>query len=332
MPVFAGSRIPRAAALAEIAHTAELVRGTMNSDPRTMRLYLDEGLMDSAGDDPRAIALCREVIEKSTNPASIAIATGLLSRSYQLLGFGPDRGRWHLFSSPNRVEEIAGIIREAWQNPDTNVKSAAAGALSGIGGSYRAEGYHDFQELLRGGVDKPQIYRAMLTYYPSDSDVLRFYDERISSSTSISDSLKALQEVSRIAIQNQGWFSTPDEKLVAIFKHGLSHHAAVIQLASAISLSRMGRKYLHQARTFLDKRLREPLGEDSDNTARRLVGQIILTLLDPGRPEDISLVKEAVKVNPGIFGVLEAGVENTWIPNRPGDREILNKWKAVLAR
>lgn len=333
IPVFASSRIPRAAALAEIEHTAEFVRSTMNSDPQSMRIVLDDGLMDSAGDDPRAIALCKEVIEKSTNPVSVAIATGALYRSYQLLGFGPVHQEWHWFTSSKRMEEIAGILREAWRNPDLNVKLVAVGSLSGMGGRYREEGYRDFQELLRSGANQNSIYEHMINYFPTDVGVLHFYDERISNSASPTDSLRAIQEVTDVAIWNRSWFGGGEKKWAAVFRNALNHRVAAVQLTAALSLSRMGGSYSREARAFLERRLRQPLGEDPDNTAKTAVIRTILPLVDSRRHEDIRLVKDATKANPQVLGYFEEGKENNWISDRPLNREVLKqKWKAIVER
>jgi hypothetical protein len=331
-PVWGNSRIPRADALASIQHTSELVRSTMNSDPQAMRFYLDDGLMDSAGDDPRAIALCREVVEKSTNSASVAIATGALYRSYQLLGFGPDYNEWHLFTSSKRIQEIVDILRQAWHHPEPNVKLAAALSLSRMGGTYREEGYRYFQQLLRGNDDKYAIYKDMIYAFGTDPDTLGYFDQRIMKSTSTEDALDSLQVVGAIESWNHSWFGGPQSKIAVVFRDAMHHRIAAIQLTAAVDMSRLGKSYSREARAFFEKRLRQPLGEDDKNIAKDALIGIVRTMLDTNRAEDIALIKDATKANPQVLDFFEGEVEATWIPNRPIGREILKKWKAVLEK
>lgn len=326
---FGSSRIPRADALAQIAHTAELVRGTMNSDPHTMQFYLYDGLMDTAGDDPRAIALCKEVIEKSTNPVSVATATRALSRSYQLLGFGPVHGEWHLFTSSKRAEEIAVILREAWGHSEPDVKLAAASALSGMGGKYREEGRQDFKELLKAASDKFSIYDMMSNALGLDQEALDFFDGWIASSTTTQDATRALEIVMRGAARERSWSDGIRANIANVLRNALRHRLAAVQLAAASDLKTLGGSYAKEARVFLEKRLREPLGADPDNTGKWAFIRIISSLADSKRSEDAKLVKEATSANPQVLSFYEAQIAGMGPGNREYNSAIFQKWKAI---
>lgn len=120
------TELPRDVAKKSIEEHIDRVRRNINAP--NLDLTLIDALAAPIGDDPRIIPLCREVIEKSSNPKNVEAAVQALDvirrRHTGLFGFG-------------RRRQVGDAVLPALQRPFEDAQLLAAETLRQLGSSYR---------------------------------------------------------------------------------------------------------------------------------------------------------------------------------------------------
>jgi hypothetical protein len=97
-------------------------------------------IMDTLGpvaDDPRVLSFCAEIVDKSTNSASIVHAVQMLN------------GIANRYSKDNKErQKIAGFILKAARKDDEFVQLQSYDALSSMEGRYRHEAHEGYKRIL----------------------------------------------------------------------------------------------------------------------------------------------------------------------------------------
>ncbi|MBI5625145.1 MAG: hypothetical protein HY924_15315 [Elusimicrobia bacterium] len=116
-PASAGG-ISRETAKEKLGQNIERVRELMNSNPEEMGEILGWDMARPIGDDPKVLALCDEVILKSTNPASALRAVGAVQT---IMTFHDKK-----ISRQHRRRAIVGVLEHGLANKNLIVQLQAA--------------------------------------------------------------------------------------------------------------------------------------------------------------------------------------------------------------
>lgn len=125
----------RSAVEKNLDQTIEKARKYIN-DPDMLVYFLYDNLR-VAGDDPRVVAFCGEIVNKTTNPLSIHHALGTL-RSISSFYSNDSKER----------EEIASIARKAAKKGDEMDQRDSYETLAALGGHYENEARRGYRRIL----------------------------------------------------------------------------------------------------------------------------------------------------------------------------------------
>jgi hypothetical protein len=120
LPILAET-ISRQAGLEQLDRNVNEVRRLMNSDPERMDQTLAWYIVRPVGDNPRVLALCDEIIQKSTNPKSVLHAVGDVEG--MLIFHGARIAKAH------RKKAVEAVLRHALEHPSPLVQLQSAETL-----------------------------------------------------------------------------------------------------------------------------------------------------------------------------------------------------------
>lgn len=132
---------PRKSAIKYMDLHVERVRAAMNSDPKEVKHTLIWTMSNPAGDDPRVLALCSEIIEKSTNTTSIWHAVGAV-------GGVIDAHKRFGTLDKRRKSEIASVLRRALKIQEQRTSFHAARQLKRLGEEYLDVAFEFYLQYL----------------------------------------------------------------------------------------------------------------------------------------------------------------------------------------
>lgn len=150
--VLASSSPSRAVAKKYAKESIAQVRKNISSNPEEVEDYLVWQLARPIGDDPRVLALCREVAEKGTSTETLSSVLGALDIINE----------WHpaRSSRDKQKAQIAEIARLLMRHENWRVKTGAIRVISNLGSPYAEEAARFYIDILSspnpGGNTDPQ--------------------------------------------------------------------------------------------------------------------------------------------------------------------------------
>ena len=165
----------RKEAVAAMGANIETVRKAMNSDPKEVQRTLIWHMADPAGDDPRVLALCSELIEKSTSSATVWYAA-------RAIGGVVDAHIRHKTLDNERKRQIAAILRKTAGYDDHRVRMTAARDLERLGGLYQREALELYVSILSSPRDAADQTRRRRNRIDAIREILRLDGEKAAAS------------------------------------------------------------------------------------------------------------------------------------------------------
>lgn len=132
----------RKAALANMDRNVERVRQMMDGDTKELERLLIWYMANPAGDHPKILAVCTEIIEKSTKPANVWVAV-------QAVGSVIDAHSRRKTLTDKRKTAIAEALKKAQSAQDLRVKFWATDTIARLGGPYTQEANSFYLRLLQ---------------------------------------------------------------------------------------------------------------------------------------------------------------------------------------
>lgn len=325
----------------EFDQSVDEVRRSMNSDPRTMEFALNYKLVAPLGSDPRVLALCREVIETSTNAASIHVALRALPeivRQRTPLTFG----RWHSTTFVHRrtVSEVHELLERQVIHADFDIRLAAAESLSEVGewmrDAERDEALRVFRKLATESTSPEKsgrMWEVMARHFGDTSEVIGHFRDLLEKSSNADEARTALVHIKDIATMyylGRGENRPNRSEIVETLRKALSNRHEEIQFESAAFLPKLGPAEAKEARAFMEKRLREPMSSGDAAPRAAAIQWLILPLLDSHRKEDLALIKAASSQNHLLDYYQQMLARDPSHRMSPYDQDRLQRWKQVL--
>lgn len=291
----------RERALKEFDQTLDLVRHAINSDPASVGQLLAQRVVGPLPDDPRSLALCKEIIEKSSASLSGEYAVAAIRSILESAAVCINDHCVFLWPR-SRIRNATDLLHEAGQSSDVNVQLAAAKLLAWMGGNYRQEAIAIFHHAISrtGHYDTP--YQLIVPELGDSREVISYFGDVAENSTDTQRSRWAFRQIQSIATfhfaNGKNRFHESRKQLISIMLRALKSRDDFIQLSAASSLPLLGRDYAKTSRSFLEARLRQPFVDiDSDAECRDIIFSTVTPLLESDRKEDLALLRDATETN-----------------------------------
>lgn len=306
--------LPPAEAGRVVAETIARVRREMNVNPEVVR-YAFADVASALPGDRRMLKLAADVVSGSSNPKSVLYALTAVN------DLARDAGRDYRADSAN-------IFREATRSRNEEVRRYGAYYLAQLSATFKDEAYRSFKRQLVRTQDPLPIYQLMVQVFGESPDVLFFFVERARTSPDSATVQDALAELAAI-MGRHGKNPRVARDVTGSLGRAFEHSSPAVQLNAAYHLSRLGGEQAGQARAFLERRLREPLGSSADAEKAKwtAVYRILRPLLDSSVMADKKLLVDAATAN-NLIAFYEAEIATR--TNDSFNREYLGRWKALV--
>lgn len=314
-PSEAAMHLPPSEAMKVLPETVDRVRRAMNSDPEIVRYaFSDVGAALPGNRD--ILRLAAEVVAKSTNSQSALYAMAAVND----FASSSDRGY---------REASAEIFRKAIGSRNAEMRRFGAYYLGQLGSLYRDESYRAFKHQISQSPHPLPIYQLMVQTFGGSRDVIFFFVDRLTHTQDSSVAEGALSQLAIIASRHAPLDPSAAGMTFAAFDSSLAHQSSAIQLSAAFHLQMLGGEHSRKARAFLERRLREPLGESEDMSRSRWIAvyRILRPLLSSRKREDKMLLIDAAKAN-DLISFYESDISSR--QNDGLNQQYLRAWKDLV--